>query len=115
MDRGGCVDVIYMDFMKAFDTVPHNRLLQVLEACGVGAPLLPWIHQFLKGRKQRVMVNGQASAWFDVSSGVPQGSVLGPVLFVVYINVMLECTDAEDIYLFADDTKLFVGNEKNVH
>ena len=107
MDRGGCVDVIYMDFMKAFDTVPHNRLLHVLEAYGFGNPLLSWIQQFLKGRKQRVVVNGNASRWYDVSSGVPQGSVLGPVLFVIFINTMLEITNADDIYLFADDTKLF--------
>ena len=107
LDRGGCIDVIYMDFMKAFDTVPHNRLMHVLESYGIGGPLLTWIQQFLTGRKQRVVVSGQTSQWYDVISGVPQGSVLGPVLFVVYINTMLEVTKAEDIYLFADDTKLF--------
>ena len=80
--------------------------MHVLESYGVGDPLLSWIQHFLTGRKQRVTVNGQNSKWYDVTSRVSQGSVLGPVLFVIYINTMLEITNAEDIYLFADDTKL---------
>ena len=99
LDRGGCINVLYMDFMKAFDTVPHNRLMHVLESYGIVGLLLTWIHQFLTGCKQRVVVNGQTSQWYAVSSGVPQGSVLDPVLFVVYINTMLEITKAEYIYL----------------
>ena len=107
LDRGGCVDVIYCDFMKAFDTVPHRRLISVLQYYGVDDPALSWIKDFLTDRRQRVIVNGQSSRWHTVTSGIPQGSVLGPVLFVVYINTMVENDTVSDIYLYADDTKVF--------
>ena len=107
LDRGGCVDVIYCDFMKAFDTVPHHRLINVLEYYGIDDPILSWIKDFLTDRRQKVVINGVASKWHQVTSGIPQGSVLGPVLFVVYINTMVEESGVSDVYLYADDTKIF--------
>ena len=107
LDRGGCVDVIYCDFMKAFDTVPHRRLINVLEYYGIDDPILSRINDFLTDRRQKVVINGVASKWHQVTSGIPQGSVLGPVLFVVYINTMVEESGVSDVYLYADDTKIF--------
>ena len=107
LDRGGCVDVIYCDFMKAFDTVPHHRLINVLEYYGIDDPILSWINDFLTDRRQKVVINGVASKWHQVTSGIPQSSVLGPVLFVVYINTMVEESGVSDVYLYADDTKIF--------
>lgn len=106
IDKGGRLDAIYLDFMKAFDTVPHQRLLHKLKGYGIRGKLLSWIREFLSGRKQRVMVNGSMSTWCKVTSGIPQGSVLGPVLFVVFINDLPEVVKS-GVALFADDTKIF--------
>ena len=100
------VDVIYLDFRKAFDSVPHQRLLSKLRSCGVSGKLLAWIECFLTRRKQRVIIDGTESDWANVTSGVPQGSVLGPLLFLIYVNDIpdaVQCT----VKLFADDTKLY--------
>ena len=106
MDNGDHVDVLYMDFQKAFDTVPHLRLLKKLESYGISQELIKWIKSFLSERKQRVNVNGQCSEWHPVTSGMPQGSVLGPLLFVLYIND-LPADIRSNVFLFADDTKVF--------
>ena len=106
LDEDYCLDAIFLDFQKAFDTVPHHRLIRKLHGYGIDGALLEWIKSFLADRQQCVVVNGQKSAWTPVLSGVPQGSVLGPILFVIYINDLPE-ESTSDIQLFADDTKVY--------
>ena len=106
MDEGSPVDVIYLDFQKAFDKVPHQRLILKLKSHGMGNSIINWIEQWLTDRRQSVVVDGEVSSWKSVLSGVPQGSVLGPILFLVYIDD-LEKGVTGNILKFADDTKLF--------
>ena len=106
LESGGTIDVCYMDFMKAFDEVPHRRLLEKVKSYGSDGDKLAWIKSFLEDRKQRVVVNGKYSSWRDVTSGIPQGSVLEPLLFVLYINDLPD-TAISQVFLFADDTKLY--------
>ena len=104
-DREKAVDVIYLDFQKAFDKVPHRRLLRKVRSLGIDDSVADWIENWLRDRRQRVVVNGEASDWVSVTSGVPQGSVLGPLLFIIYVNDMDDEISAK-ISKFADDTKL---------
>jgi len=105
LDNGFKLDAVYLDLSKAFDSVPHKRLLIKLQSYGVEGKVLQWIQSFLSDRRQKVYVSGAGSTWSYVTSGVPQGSVLGPVLFVCYINGMPEVTKSM-IYLYADDAKI---------
>ena len=108
LDQGGSIDAIYCDFMKAFDKVPHARLIYKVKQYGIDGDILGWIKHFLADRTQKVIINNSKSKPAKVTSGIPQGSVLGPLLFVLYINDLPEVVDKDTfIYLFADDTKAF--------
>ena len=106
LENEGCVDTVYLDFAKAFDAVPHEWLLHKLTGLGVHGKILTWIRSFLSGRTQRVIVDGEESEWKDVVSGIPQGSVLGPILFVCFVNDLPSVVTSR-VLLFADDTKIF--------
>ena len=106
VDDGLSLDVIYLDLAKAFDKVAHERLLRKLVCHGIEGEVRQWLESWLKGREQRVCIDGTSSDWVRVLSGVPQGSVLGPILFLVYIND-IDLVVENDILKFADDTKLY--------
>ena len=105
-DAGYEVRGVFLDISKAFDKVWHEGLIFKLKRNGISGKLLNLIKDFLKNRKQRVVLNGQFSSWVDVDAGVPQGSILGPLLLLIYINDLTNDLSSS-AKLFADDTSLF--------
>ena len=99
INKGHSSDVIYMDHQEAFDTVPHRRLLGKLARYGIKGEVLRWVESFLNDRWQRVVVDGKSSEWTDITSGIPQGSVLGPISFVIYINDMPDGLSSEIFFI----------------
>ena len=104
---------IYLDFSKAFDTVCHEILLKKIEHMGFRGPILAWITSYLTNRKQFVTIGDASSTLLDISMGVPQGSTLGPLLFILYINDMSESLSRLKVIHFADDSTLHLAMIKN--
>ena len=113
LDAGDCVDVVSVDFRKAFDKVPHDALLEKMRARKIPSILIRWVETFLHNRQQRVIIRGTYSEWRVVLIGVPQGSVLGPLLFAIYVDD-LDSVFTHDVQpkKFADDTKLMHSYSK---
>ena len=111
VSRGGQVDAIILDFSKAFDKVCHKRLLYKLSYCGITGITNKWIKSFLTNREQIVVVNQEASEPLPVCSGIPQGTVLGPLLFLAFINDMPISVTSSKIRLFADDAIIYKNRQ----
>ena len=107
LDAGDEVDVVFVDLRKAFDVVPHVKLIAKFEAFDICCKTLRWIRTFLKGRKQTVRLNGKISNLNSVVSGVVQGSILGPLLFTFYVNDLPTACPECIIKLYADDSKVY--------
>ena len=106
IEKGEPVDVLYLDLAKAFNTVPTRKLLSKVKAHGIDGKILHWIEAFLVGRQQRVIVGGRHSGWGPLTSGVPQGLVMAPLLFLLYVNDLPDVLNS-GIKIFADDSKLY--------
>jgi hypothetical protein len=105
-NSGVHTDVIFLELAKAFDSVPHERLILKLRSYGIEGSLLSWFRHFITGRKQGVVIRGTFSEWSPVSSGTPQGTILGQILFLIYIHDITDCILSK-VKLYADDTKSY--------
>ena len=108
LDNNQQVDMLILDFSKAFDTVPHKRLLKKLESYDINGNILSWLEAWLTQREQQVTIEGDKSSTAKVTSGVPQGTVLGPLMFLLYINDIGNDITSK-IRLFADDSLLYLA------
>ncbi|CAG9120858.1 unnamed protein product, partial [Plutella xylostella] len=107
MDNNNQVDAVYTDYSKAFDRIDHVMLLKKLLSVGIRGDLFRWLKSYISNRTQSVVLNGYMSAWKNIPSGVPQGSLLGPLLFIIFINDIDICFNHSEFLLFADDMKVF--------
>ena len=107
LDLGQLVATVMIDLSKAFDTINHDLLLKKLNAYGIRGTELLWFTDYLAGRKQRVVVDGVSSEWAKVSMGVPQGSILGPLLFVISVNNLPNAVEECTTNLYTDDTNIY--------
>ena len=108
------VVTFFFGLKKAFDTIEHSLLLQKLESYGIRGITYDWFESYLKNRKQRVEINGVSSNWSSIKCGVPQGSILGPLLFLIYINDLPHVCKSSEVVLFADDTNVTALGQVNV-
>ena len=108
IDNGKVMGVILIDFHKVFDTINHNILHQKMKSCSLKGPLFEWLKSYLTDRSQYVELNGKKSKVTIIKYGIPQGSLLGPRLFLVYVNDMSGCVTVGELHLHADDTTAFV-------
>ena len=114
LDDNKIVASVLIDLSKAFDTIDHDLLLQKLHAYGVQGSELNWFSNYLSGRKQRVVIDGVASEWTLVKMGVPQGSILGPLLFVLFINDLSDVVEFSKVNLYADDIAIYLADNDPV-
>ena len=108
LDRDMVVGSLFIDLSKAFDSIDHNLLLSKLESYGVHVTELLWFTDYLEGRKQRVVLEGQSADWSEVTRGVPQGTILGPLLFIIFVNDLPDVVQHSTINLYADDTTIYM-------
>ena len=106
LDNGNYVGVIFMDLSKAFDCLPHGLLIAKLNAYGLTLPACELLGSYLSGRRQRVKIGGTRSHWSFLEKGVPQGSILGPLLFNIFLNDLFYFIEKCSLYNFADDNSL---------
>ena len=114
LDKGNSVSVIFMDLSKAFDTLNHDLLIAKLEAYGFSVNSLSYIHSYLNKRSQKTNVNNNYSLWKEIFKGVPQGSILGPLLFNIYINDIFLFVDEAFLSNYADDTVLYSIHKNHI-